>query len=188
MQIHDHTEHRRLNDGDLVLTANGELRRVSRHKSHPDETWLEHWSTEYSVTLSDDRFSGTDGQTAKELFPLTVVTVVPTPAHVVTDEAATAIQKQIEEGRWVVDPRFRLDLAEGVHLASLLIRQRMALVDEGIGAKDPRPGDDELLVAAVRVARGEFDDHDLWDAYLLSDEEHAGNCTKGYPHRSGGRA
>jgi len=92
VQINDHTEHRRLNEGDLVLTASGELRRVSRYRQFPDETWLDRWSSDYAAKLSDDELATVDGESADDLFPLTVVTVVLAPVHVITDEAEAAMQ------------------------------------------------------------------------------------------------
>ncbi len=59
-----------------------------------------------------------------------------------------------------------------IDVADLLIRQEMALADEGIGAKDSKSSDAELLQQAVAVARDRFDDHDLWEIALLSDELH----------------
>jgi len=60
-----------------------------------------------------------------------------------------------------------------VDVASLIVRQHLALVDEGIGPKDVAPGDAVVLAQAVRVARDEIEDHDLWEAELISDAEHA---------------
>lgn len=61
----------------------------------------------------------------------------------------------------------------GKAMAHLLVRQHLALVDEGIWPKDhPLDIDQETLKEAVRIVRSEFSDHALWDSYLLTDEEH----------------
>ena len=58
-------------------------------------------------------------------------------------------------------------------VASLVLRQSMALTDEGIGPGSPEEGDQQVLEWALTQARSLFDEHDLWDALLISDEEHA---------------
>jgi hypothetical protein len=84
MQISDHTEHRKLDDGQLVTDAAGRLWRVTKYRpvvagvrqEPPTETWLEHWSDEYAVSMSDDKIVCIGDE---PLFPLTVVQVVPVP-------------------------------------------------------------------------------------------------------------
>lgn len=86
--IRSHAEHHRLSEGDLVRAANGELLKVTKHRRYDDydktgpvETWLEHWSDEYAIWLTDD---GMHDNGEVNIFPLTVVDVVPRrgPAHV----------------------------------------------------------------------------------------------------------
>lgn len=61
--------------------------------------------------------------------------------------------------------------------ASLIIRMELALAGEGIGARDPEPGDAEILKEAVRIAGDLFDPHwDLWDNDLITDEDHVHRC------------
>ncbi len=88
MQVNDHTEHHRLADGQLVQDASGRLWRVSKHQflrgQGPVETWLERWSDEYAVWLTDDRVACLS-PSDEPLFPLTVVQVVPEPAGRVSD-------------------------------------------------------------------------------------------------------
>lgn len=79
MTINDHTEHHRLSEGDLVRGASGELYRVTRPRrlgaTQPVETWLEHWSDEYAITMDDSRCRVTSED--EPLFPLTVVQTIP---------------------------------------------------------------------------------------------------------------
>ena len=49
---------------------------------------------------------------------------------------------------------------------SLLIRQHLALIDEGIGPKDEHPSDRDVLAEAVAVAGHLFPHADLCDANL----------------------
>lgn len=88
MQINDHTEHHKLADGQLVTDASGQLWRVSKHQfprgQGSVETWLEHWSDEYAVWLTDDRVACLS-PSDEPLFPLTVMRVVPEPAGRVSD-------------------------------------------------------------------------------------------------------
>ncbi len=77
-------------------------------------------------------------------------------------------------------------VVEGVgrrQVAGLIVRQAMALTDEGIGPYDPRPVDQQVLDWAVKQTADEYDDHQLWDAGLVSDEVHVPRCQRGYPHR-----
>lgn len=57
-------------------------------------------------------------------------------------------------------------------VASLILRQAMALTDEGIGSRRPEASDQQVLEWALTQARPLFDEHDLWDALLIRDEEH----------------
>lgn len=68
-----------------------------------------------------------------------------------------------------------------VKVASLLIRQEMALTDEGIGPSGPLPADRAVLDWAVKTAGHLFDSHRLWDYDLLSTADHAHHCI-GYRH------
>ena len=66
--------------------------------------------------------------------------------------------------------------------ASLIVRQHIALVDEGIGPKNIQPEDEALMRDAVRAVRAQdrlrghvrdtLGDHTLWDFGLLTDAEH----------------
>jgi hypothetical protein len=115
--IRSHAEHRKLNEGDLVLAADGELLRVTKPRSAPEETWLERWSDEYAITLADSRVDG-DGE--KDVFPLTRVNVVPVAASepVLTEgeRRDLAMHAHYESGRqddvryWDPDPEKRLAL------------------------------------------------------------------------------
>ncbi len=84
MIIKDHTEHGKLADGQLVTGADGKLWLATKHRFNtapgrpesPEETWLERWSDEYSVAITDagpDEYGGADDV----VFPLTTVRVVP---------------------------------------------------------------------------------------------------------------
>lgn len=55
--------------------------------------------------------------------------------------------------------------------ANLIVRMHMALVDEGIGPRDPRDSDRHILeqAAEVCIQSGELSIHDAWDCYLISD-------------------
>lgn len=65
-------------------------------------------------------------------------------------------------------------------VASLLVRQAMALMDEGIGPVYPESTDQGLLNAAIEVVGDEFDRHYLWNVGLLSSEEHVEDvCRRG---------
>lgn len=63
----------------------------------------------------------------------------------------------------------------GYRVARMLIRQEMALMNEGMNIPN-EPGDDEILLEAVRVAGDGFRACDLWDAGLISTGEHAYRC------------
>ncbi|MEU9670397.1 hypothetical protein AB0E25_33455 [Streptomyces bobili] len=72
--------------------------------------------------------------------------------------------------------------------ASLIIRQNLALADEGIGPRravvdgeyvDQSEADSKVLDEAVRVAGHLFDEHyDLWDAGMVPNEVHLPRCDK----------
>jgi hypothetical protein len=66
--------------------------------------------------------------------------------------------------------------------ASLLIRQHLALEDEGIGPRPELDGDPALLAWAVHLAGSGFDDHDLWDAHVVPGSVHVPRCARNYPH------
>lgn len=61
-------------------------------------------------------------------------------------------------------------------LASLVLRQDMALVDAGRGMDDVRPGDGDLTAWALERAGHLFDHHVLNDYGLVSDEDHFPRC------------
>lgn len=58
------------------------------------------------------------------------------------------------------------------NVAHLLIRQHLALTDEGIGPRDATPADNALLNRAVHAAGDDFDSHDLYEARLIGKNEH----------------
>ena len=70
--------------------------------------------------------------------------------------------------------------------ASLIVRMYMALVDEGIGPRDPEPYDQSTLIQAAEVciSAGTLSIHDAWDVYLVSEldprhpKDHEG-CVRG---------
>lgn len=70
--------------------------------------------------------------------------------------------------------------------ANLIIRMQVALVNEGIGYRDQQPEDAYILRKATMIAiQNGFSHHELWDAYLVTDQEHLDRgCDKGYRHRS----
>lgn len=51
-------------------------------------------------------------------------------------------------------------------VASLLIRQHLRLIDEGVGPRDPHPSDRDVLADAVAVAGHLFPHAELCDANL----------------------
>lgn len=74
--------------------------------------------------------------------------------------------------------------------ANLIIRMQIALAREGTKPRDPQPFDETVLRRATMIAiQNGFSHHELWDAYLVTDEEHLDRgCDKGYRHRSEWRA
>jgi len=68
-----------------------------------------------------------------------------------------------------------------VRAAELLIRQHMALADEGIGPKSPKMSDAVVLAWAFSSTCSTMDEDDLheaWDFGLMLDEEHIPFCTR----------
>lgn len=66
-----------------------------------------------------------------------------------------------------------------LEIASLLVRQHMALIDEGIGPKNPKTGDAQLLAAAVRAGGADEFSTDYLRDYRLVDED--GTLLGDYP-------
>jgi hypothetical protein len=116
VQIKDHTGHRGLNSGDLVMAANGELHHVSKG-DEGRTTWLERWSDEYGITLTDE---GVGSYADERLFPLTVVHVtVPAGVPLSDDERRyLAMHARYESNRqddvryWDADPGERARLKQ----------------------------------------------------------------------------
>lgn len=57
-------------------------------------------------------------------------------------------------------------------IASLLVRQHMSLMDEGIGPARPLDDDGHLVQAAYWVVRNELTEHEAWDYRLISEDQH----------------
>lgn len=114
MQIKGHTEHQRLTGGDLVMAATGELHHVTKG-DEGRTTWLERWSDEYGVTLTDD---GVGSYADERLFPLTVVQVTAPGGVPLSDDERCylAMHARYESNRqddvryWDADPQQRLVL------------------------------------------------------------------------------
>lgn len=68
------------------------------------------------------------------------------------------------------------------YVASLIIRMDMALSDEGIGPKNGKKEDSNIINEAVKFVTDEFDDHTLWNYGYVSDKDHIPRCTSDYGH------
>ncbi len=70
-------------------------------------------------------------------------------------------------------------------MAHLLVRQAMALADEGIGPDGSEDTDPTTLAEAVALVRSDFNDHELWDFGLIGDNNHPADgcdrCARRYP-------
>lgn len=84
MKIQQWQQCHELSKGQLVVDADFEVWRVSKHD---DETWLEPFSDEYATIVRSDGGVRVDSETAK--LPLTVVKAVP------VDESQEALDKYI---------------------------------------------------------------------------------------------
>jgi hypothetical protein len=95
--------------------------------------------------------------------------------------AADMLTRPVPPGGWPSPAQVAAALNEHAsdttRLANLVIRQAMALDYEGIGPDGDEDTDGDTLAAAVHLAGGDFDQHELWNNSLIEDDDHpAGGC------------
>lgn len=68
-----------------------------------------------------------------------------------------------------------------IQTAHLICRMQYALVDEGIGPKDPQDTDRAIIyqAGAMVLEAGLMSAHRLWDAYIINQETHKALCNCG---------
>lgn len=69
-------------------------------------------------------------------------------------------------------------IIEHEELAKLIIHQHMALCGEGIGvSQEDSPLQKDILAWAVELVGDQFNQHDLWNNYLIPDSVHISTCS-----------